>query len=154
MAQELLKPTQLNALYDQGDVARGVFLETFYGSSWSEGQNVSGQILSNAITYSDPIVMKHAEGEIATAKELFSKNFDLGFGLPRIINGVMIINVPMGAGDNQAGGGGELFLVSGQITDSNIEIHPVFGRPRFLRNGRPSKFPSRNSYFVVVWRKK
>ena len=42
----------------------------------------------------------------------------------------------------------------GQITDSNIEIHPVFGRPRFLRNGRTSKFPSRNSYFVVVWRKK
>ena len=41
-----------------------------------------------------------------------------------------------------------------KITNPKIEMHPIFGRPKFLRNGRPSKFPSRNSYFVVVWRKK
>ena len=40
------------------------------------------------------------------------------------------------------------------LIESNVEIYPITGRPRFLRNGRPSKFPSRNSYFVVIWRKK
>lgn len=33
------------------------------------------------------------------------------------------------------------------------EIHPIYGRPRFLKDGKPSKHGSRNSYFVVIWRK-
>jgi phage N-6-adenine-methyltransferase len=33
-----------------------------------------------------------------------------------------------------------------------VEIHPIFGRPQFLQNGKKSKYPSRNSYFVVIWR--
>lgn len=34
------------------------------------------------------------------------------------------------------------------------EYHAIKGRPRFLRHGVPSKFPSRNAYVVILWRKK
>ena len=34
------------------------------------------------------------------------------------------------------------------------ENHPVKGRPIFLKNGRLTKYPSRNSYVSIVWRKK
>lgn len=34
------------------------------------------------------------------------------------------------------------------------EYHAVKGRPVFLKNGRKTKFPSRNSYVCIVWRKK
>jgi phage N-6-adenine-methyltransferase len=37
---------------------------------------------------------------------------------------------------------------------NDVEIYPIFGRPKFLKDGKPSKYPSRNSYFVVIWRKK
>lgn len=33
------------------------------------------------------------------------------------------------------------------------EYHAVEGRPRFLKNGRPSIFNSRNAYVCVLWRK-
>ncbi len=33
------------------------------------------------------------------------------------------------------------------------EYHRISGRITFYRNGKPSKFPSRNGYFVVIWRK-
>jgi len=36
----------------------------------------------------------------------------------------------------------------------NAKCYPIFGRIRFWKDGYPSKFPSRNSYFVVIWRKK
>lgn len=34
------------------------------------------------------------------------------------------------------------------------EYHPIYGRPQFLKEGKVSDYPSRNSYFVVIWRKK
>lgn len=34
------------------------------------------------------------------------------------------------------------------------ENHPVKGRPKFLKNGKKTKHPSRNSYTCIVWRKK
>ena len=40
------------------------------------------------------------------------------------------------------------------IVEKVVEIHPIFGRPQFLRYGKISKYPSRNSYFVVIWRKR
>lgn len=36
----------------------------------------------------------------------------------------------------------------------SAEYHPIFFRPRFLRDGVPAKDPARNSYFVVIWRKR
>ena len=33
------------------------------------------------------------------------------------------------------------------------EYHRISGRITFYRNGKPSRFPSRNGYFVVIWRK-
>ena len=36
----------------------------------------------------------------------------------------------------------------------HVEIHPIFYRPQFLKDGEMSPFPSRNSYFLVIWRKK
>ena len=38
------------------------------------------------------------------------------------------------------------------ILDTHAEYHRIPGRPRFLMNGKPTKYPSRNSYFVVIWR--
>jgi len=38
--------------------------------------------------------------------------------------------------------------------EGKAEYHPIFKRPQFLQNGELSKFPSRNSYFVVIWRKR
>jgi len=32
------------------------------------------------------------------------------------------------------------------------EYHPIKGRIRFLRDGKPSEYPSRNAYVVVIWR--
>lgn len=34
-----------------------------------------------------------------------------------------------------------------------VEHHRITGRITFYRNGKPSKFPSRNGYFVVIWHK-
>lgn len=34
------------------------------------------------------------------------------------------------------------------------ENHPIKGRPKFFKNGRKTKFPSRNAYRVIIWRKK
>lgn len=34
------------------------------------------------------------------------------------------------------------------------EYYPIQGRIKFLVDGKPSKFPSRNAYCVVIWRKK
>lgn len=34
------------------------------------------------------------------------------------------------------------------------EYHAIKGRPVFLKNGRKTKFPSRNAYVVIIWRKK
>jgi len=40
------------------------------------------------------------------------------------------------------------------VFDNNhANYYRISGRPQFLRNGKVSKFPSRNSYFVVIWRK-
>lgn len=41
-----------------------------------------------------------------------------------------------------------------QYIEGSAEYHPIFGRPTFLVKGKKSKFPARNSYFVVIWRKK
>lgn len=35
-----------------------------------------------------------------------------------------------------------------------VENHPVRHRPIFLKNGRKTKHPSRNSYQSIIWRKK
>ncbi len=40
------------------------------------------------------------------------------------------------------------------ILGVHAEYHRISGRPTFLKNGRSTKFPSRNSYFVVIWRKR
>ena len=40
-----------------------------------------------------------------------------------------------------------------EYIEGYAEYHPIFGRPQFLKDGKLSKFPSRNSYFVVIWRK-
>lgn len=38
--------------------------------------------------------------------------------------------------------------------EGHAEYHPIFGRIRFLQNGRPSSHKSRNAYVVVIWRRK
>lgn len=35
--------------------------------------------------------------------------------------------------------------------ENKREYHAVEGRPKFLKHGKPSKFPSRNSYIVILW---
>lgn len=41
-----------------------------------------------------------------------------------------------------------------QCVQGSAEIHPIKGRIKFLVNGEPSKFPSRNAYICVIWRKR
>lgn len=36
----------------------------------------------------------------------------------------------------------------------HAEFHPIYFRPKFLRDGVPAKDAARNSYFVVIWRKR
>jgi len=38
------------------------------------------------------------------------------------------------------------------ILQKGVEFYPIIGRPRFLVKGKKSRFNSRNSYFVVIWR--
>ncbi len=38
--------------------------------------------------------------------------------------------------------------------EGHARYYRISGRPRFLFKGRPTKHHSRNSYFVVVWRKR
>ena len=40
------------------------------------------------------------------------------------------------------------------VFDRHVDYYRISGRPQFLRDGKKSRFPSRNSYFAVVWRKK
>ena len=39
-------------------------------------------------------------------------------------------------------------------TEIITENHPILKRPKFFKNGRPTKFPSKNAYRVIIWRKK
>jgi len=39
-------------------------------------------------------------------------------------------------------------------TEVFVENHPVLRRPKFLKNGRPTKHGSKNGYCVIIWRKK
>jgi phage N-6-adenine-methyltransferase len=41
-----------------------------------------------------------------------------------------------------------------QYIERKREYYAVKGRPIFLKNGRKTKFPSRNSYVCIVWRRK
>lgn len=41
-----------------------------------------------------------------------------------------------------------------QCIEPHAEYHPIFFRPKFLRDGVPSKDPARNAYFVVIWRRR
>ena len=36
----------------------------------------------------------------------------------------------------------------------NVEYYPIKGRITFLVDGSPSKYPARNGYFVIIWRKR
>lgn len=39
-------------------------------------------------------------------------------------------------------------------TEIITENHPILKRPKFFKNGRKTKFPSKNAYRVIIWRKK
>jgi len=34
------------------------------------------------------------------------------------------------------------------------EVHPIYGRPKFEVDGKPTKDSARNSYFCIIWRKR
>lgn len=36
--------------------------------------------------------------------------------------------------------------------EDHREYHFIEGRPQFLKHGRPSEHPSRNTYIVILWR--
>lgn len=38
-------------------------------------------------------------------------------------------------------------------TEIITENHPLLKRPKFFKNGRKTKHPSRNAYRVIIWRK-
>lgn len=38
-----------------------------------------------------------------------------------------------------------------QLIENKREYHAIEGRPKFLKHGVPSKFPSRNAYVVILW---
>ena len=40
-----------------------------------------------------------------------------------------------------------------EYVEGIAEYHPVKGRIRFIRDGEPSKFQSRNAYICVIFRK-
>ena len=37
--------------------------------------------------------------------------------------------------------------------EGTTEYHPLKGRIRFIKDGKPSKFVSRNSYILIIYRK-
>jgi len=39
-----------------------------------------------------------------------------------------------------------------ECVKGKAEVHEQRGRPRFLRDGKISKYPSRNSYVAIIWR--
>ncbi len=41
-----------------------------------------------------------------------------------------------------------------ECIEGKAEIHPIYGRPKFEVDGKPTKDSARNSYFCVIWRKK
>ena len=44
-----------------------------------------------------------------------------------------------------------------KLIESEIKIitenHPILRRPKFFKNGKPTKHSSRNAYRVIIWRK-
>ena len=44
-------------------------------------------------------------------------------------------------------------IIEDEIT-VKVENHPILGRPKFLKNHRPTKDSSRNAYRVIIWRKR
>ena len=97
---QLVDTTQkINETFSYNDIARGISDVVFYGGAWRNESNVSGMVLTNSSFWSNPIVLKYLMSDpagIPIATKLMTKNFDLDFGAPRIINGTMVINVPMG----------------------------------------------------------
>ena len=110
---------QALANYDYNDIARGISNVVFYGGAYNHGNNVSGMALSNSTFWSDPIVLKAGSGVI-DREIVMSKDFDLSFGSPRVVKGTMVINVPMGVGQNAAAQGNKVVYVSGMLTVSKI----------------------------------
>jgi hypothetical protein len=97
MAEIINKQTPI-ASYDYGTIARGINVENFYGGKYmyiSGSAMVSGMILSNKVFYSKELTSKK---NIATTgfSPGIDVDFDLSFGLPRTINGTILINIPQG----------------------------------------------------------
>lgn len=40
-----------------------------------------------------------------------------------------------------------------EYVEGKRQYHAVEGRPIFLKNGRKTKFPSRNSYVCIIWKR-
>ena len=40
-----------------------------------------------------------------------------------------------------------------ELIEDKREYHAIEGRPKFLKHGVPSKFPSRNAYVIILWNK-
>jgi len=89
--------------YDFTDIIAGTGIQTFYAGSVVSGQNLA-YVIRDSPFYSQTITSKSGVGSTSFIKRL-SRTFDLDFNSLRIINGKILVNIPMGMNmlSNQTG---------------------------------------------------
>ena len=84
--------------YNYIDFSRGLSVENFYGGKhmfWNGTSMVSAMILSNKTFYSDLIASKKSITSTTYVGGV-DLDFDLEFKVPRVINGVVLVQIPQG----------------------------------------------------------
>jgi hypothetical protein len=114
MADVITPTTPALANFNFNDVAQGVSNVVFYGGNHVDTGG-SDEVFSNSTFYSSWIVHKAYDERLDTYTEKLNVDFDLTFGAPRIVNGNVIVNVPMAMGDAHAGAETETVGVRGQF---------------------------------------
>jgi hypothetical protein len=80
--------------YDFTDIIAGTGIQTFYAGSIVSGTNLA-YVIKDHPFYSQSITSKSGVGSTSLVKR-FSRTFDLEFNTTRIVNGEVLVNIPMG----------------------------------------------------------
>jgi len=125
MADVIAPQNQALANFPFNDVAQGISNLPFYGGNHIEedGGLQDTNIFSNSSFYSSYIVHKVYGNELHQYTLSLTKEFDLSFGAPRIVNGTVIVNVPMGFGDAKDGDWGQEAGVRGVFTLYHVDVN-------------------------------
>ena len=103
-----------NAVYDWVDVASGTGYNIYYGANVADGTASTAYVLTNNQFYSDSITTFDSVGQ--AMENFLNVDFDVQFNLAQMMNGDLIVSIPIGIGRITGETGGILTCnISGAI---------------------------------------